>query len=143
MAGVFYEYKIPMGQVQADIAKQTRHIEAGLNKSVDDLLALAANTQILKYTASANPAPPPASTYTRTNTLKGASQTRRTSSNLPEISGVWSVDESKAPYAQYVIGSYFLQSRIHRNRWKSKQDITEEVQKAAPGIIKKHIKGQL
>lgn len=138
MSGVFYEYKIPMGQVQADIAQQTRRIEAGLNKSVDELLNLAADTQILAYSATSNPAPPPASTYTRTFTLQSASETRRTSTKLPKISGVWSANEDIAKAARYVIGKRAQQAKIHRGRWKSIEEVTAIVQKAAPEILERN-----
>lgn len=139
MSGVTVTYKIPMGQVKSTIAEQVRRIETGLNRAVDELLELTANTQILKYSASAFPTPPPGSTYTRTFTLQSASETRRTSTKLPVISGEWSANEGKAKHARFVLGKRSQQARIHRGRWKSQEEVEKEVKGAAQAIIKKHV----
>jgi hypothetical protein len=140
LSAVTVTYEIPMGLVRAEIVEQLKHIEAGLNDAVDELLDLAANTQILKYSASAFPAPPPSSTYSRTYTLQGASETRRTSTRLPVISGEWSANEAKAKHAKYVLGKRAQQAKIHRGRWKSTEEVEREIKQAAPAIVQRNLR---
>lgn len=127
-----------MRQVNQTIAEQVRRIERGLNAAVDELLTEVENTQILKYTASAFPTSRPS--YDRTFRLQSASVTRRTSTKLPTISGVWSADEAKAPAARFVLGKKSQQARIHRGRWKSTEEVEAAVKGKAPGIIQEHLR---
>jgi hypothetical protein len=140
MASVTVTYQIPMAQVGQTIAQQVRHIEAGLNAAVDELLGEVEQAQILSYTASGNPSQPAGTRYTRTFTLQGASKTRRTSTRLPVISGEWVADEGVARYAGYVIGSRADQARIHRGRWKSTEEVEREIKQAAPAIVERNLR---
>ena len=132
-----------MGQVMTAIKKETRRVTAKLNAARDEILEFAGQVQVRSYTASANPAPPPESTYTRTFDLQGAFRTKVTSTELPTIGGVWYIDEAIVGYAPYVVGRKAQQAKIHRGRWKSVEEVTAIVKGRAPVIIKKHIKGQL
>lgn len=140
MASVTITYEIPMNQVVSTIAREIHRLEAGLNAAVDELLTVVENTQILKYTASAFPAPPPGSRYTRTFALRGASETRRTGTKLPDISGEWSANEGKAKHAPFVLGKRAQQARIHRGRWKSTDEAEAEMKAKAPEIIKERLR---
>jgi hypothetical protein len=143
MNGVIVEYKIPMGQVNSAIKKSIQRVTAKLNAARDEILEFAGTVQVKSYTASSNPAPPPASTYTRTFALQSAFKTQVTSTQLPTISGEWSVDETIANYAPFVVGRKSQQAKIHRGRWKSVEETTAIVKGRAQVIIKKHLKEQL
>ena len=140
MSNVTVTYQIPMTQVGQTIAQQVRRIEAGLNAAVDELLDLVEGTQILKYSTSAFPAPPPGSTYTRTFALQGASETRRISAKLPMISGEWSANEAKAKHAKYVLGKKSQQAKIHRGRWMPTEDVEASVKAKAPAIVERNLR---
>lgn len=139
MSGVAVTYKIPMVEVQRAITKEVSRVEAKLNAARDEILEFAGQVQILKYTASAFPAPPPGSTYTRTFALQNAFETRVTSTKLPTISGEYSVNEAKAKHASFVVGKKSQQAKMHRGRWKSQEEVEKEVKGAAQVIIKKHV----
>ena len=139
MSGVTVTYKIPMGQVQRAITKETRRVTAKLNAARDEILQFAGQVQILSYTGSGNPSPPPGSHYDRTFTLQGAFETRVTSTKLPTISGEYGVNEGKARYASYVVGSRARQAKVHRGRWKSEEEVKKIVKGRAQVVIKKHI----
>ncbi len=140
MTNAIVTYSIPMNQVTSTIAAEVRRIEAGLNSAVDALLVEVANTQILKYTASAFPSLPSGSSYTRSFALQGASETRRTGTKLPDIGGEWSANEAKAKHAPFVLGKKAQQAKIHRGRWKSTEEVEAEVKAKAPEIVEAHLR---
>ena len=133
-------YEIPLNQVRAEIETAERRLERQLNAGVDDVLKFIENEQILAYGADSNPARPPGSRYVRTFDLQSASETERTGTKLPDISGVWRVNLSKARYGEKVLGTRQQQAPIHRGRWKSKTDVENAAKEAAPGIIEEHLK---
>lgn len=137
---VLITYEVPLGQVEADIERETRKIGAALNEAVDDVLKFIRQDQVESYTATGNPPRPAGSDYVRTFTLQRASETERTGSQLPNISGEWRVNESVAPYAPYVVGTRAEQARIHRGRWKSRTQIEQEAREAAPAIVERRLK---
>lgn len=139
MSGIIVTYEIPENQVRTVIQDEMRGIERGLNEAVDELLQMTAQAQALSYTATANPAPPSGSTYRRTFDLREASETQKLSSRLPVVSGEWIANEAKARYAKYVIGSLADQARIHQGRWKSLEEVTQEINEKAPDVVKKHV----
>ena len=140
MSNVTVTYQIPMTQVGQTIAQQVRRIEAGLNAAVDELLGEIEQAQILAYTASGLPSQPAGTDYVRTFKLQSSSKTRRTSTKLPVISGEWIADEGIARYAGYVIGSRSNQAKVHRGRWKSKEQVTAEVTAKAPAIVERNLR---
>lgn len=136
---VIVAYEIPLGQVQAEIKAQEHGIEARLNRAVDRTLEFVEMYQIKSYTPSSNPAPPPGTRYRRTMNLQAASETERTGIKLPGISGVWRVNESKARYDQYVLGSRAEQAKIHRGRWKTRTETEAAAKEKMPSIIQEEL----
>lgn len=124
--------------VRATIEKR---IEVGLDKAMDRLLEQTEQAQVLTYTRTAHPTPPPGSTYERTFTLRRASKKRRPGRTLRNMVGEWYIDESIADYGPYVIGSEAEQAEIHRGRWKGTEDVEQELEQAAPAIIEEELKG--
>ena len=131
---------------QLDINNAAREeelrIERNLNNAVDLILDEIEAAQIGSYGANSNPTKPPGSTYIRTFDLQHASKKQRTRRILPEISGEWSVDETKVRYGDYVLGTRSQQARIHRDRWKSRNEVEAEVKEKAPGIIQEELRKQ-
>lgn len=138
MSGVIVTYEIPLAQVQAVIQDEMKGLEQSLIKATEELLELTAQAQATSYTANANPSRPPGSEYRRTFSLQRASETRIISSRLPVISGVWRANEGKARYASSVIGSRADQAQVHRGRWKSLEEVAQEINEKAPDIVRKH-----
>ena len=133
-------YTIPANQVRATLDEEHRRLERQLNEAVDDILKFVENAQIKAYTATANPGLPPGSRYERTFNLRDASRTRRTGTHLPDISGEWYADEGVARYAGEVLGNRGEQKPIHRGRWKSREQVEQEAQVAAPGIVEEKLR---
>jgi len=131
---------------QLDIKNAAREeelrIERNLNDAVDRILDTIEDAQIGSYGANSNPSKPPGSTYIRTFDLQRASKKQRTRRVLPEISGIWSVDESKVRYGDYVLGTRTQQAAIHRGRWKSKTDVEKEAKNKAPQIVEEELRKQ-
>lgn len=138
MNGVIVTYEIPEGQIRAITQAEAQALEKELNEATDELLKLIAQAHF--YTATGNPSQPAGSTYNRTFDLRDAGETKIISSRLPVISGQWQVNESKARYARYVIGSRADQAAIHQGRWKSLEEVTQEINEKAPDVVKKHIR---
>jgi hypothetical protein len=137
---VIISYDVPLTEIQEITRKEERRIERALNAAVDDLLKMVGQAQILSYTSTGNPSQPPGTRYVRKFTLKGSNETERTSRNLPEISGVWRANEGKAKHAKYVLGPQTEQAPIHRGRWKSLEQVGNEVQEKAPGVIEEKLR---
>lgn len=116
-----------------------RRIEKQLDSALDKLLDKTEQIQILAYTADANPPRPPGSTYVRTFRLQSASKKERGGRTLQNMSGRWSVDLSVARYGREVVGSRSEQDPIHRGRWKSTEEVEEELLEAAPAIIEEEL----
>ena len=133
-------HEIPPGQMEAEIRAQETQIERRLNAAVDDVLSFIEQAQILAYTATGNPPLPAGSSYQRTFTLQSASRTERTGERLPDISGRWWVDLGVAPYGEDVLGLRADQAAMFQNRWKSQEDVEREAQRAAPGIVERHLR---
>ena len=140
MAIVAITYTVPANHVRAAIEEEERRLERQLNEARDDILKFIENAQIKAYTSSANPSLPPGSRYVRTFNLRDASETERTGTQLPNISGEWRVNLSKARYGAEVLGSRGEQARIHRGRWKSREQVEREAQAAAPGIVEEKLR---
>lgn len=136
---VVVSYEVPINQVRAEIEANQRRIETALNLAVDDILKYIEQDQIKAYTAAGNPPQPAGSQYVRTFTLQRASETHRTGTRLPDISGEWLVNEGIARYGPYVVGTRAEQARIHRGRWRSKTQIEAEAKVAAPAIIERRL----
>lgn len=136
---VIITYEVPLDQVAAERQTQERGIEARLNKAVDRTLEFIEQYQIKSYTTSSNPAPPPGSRYQRTMTLQAASEVERTGTKLPDISGVWRVNDGKARYGQYVLGSRAEQAKIHRGRWKTRTETEAAAKEKMPQIIEEEL----
>lgn len=120
-----------------------KKIERGLDVAMDKLLKATEEAQILAYTATDNPPRPSGSTYIRTFTLQSASRTERTGRSLRNMSGRWYVDLGVAPYGPDVLGPRSQQESIHQGRWKSTEDVEDEVVEAAPKIIEESINANL
>ena len=133
-------YEVPQNQVRATLDEEKRHLERQLNEARDDILKFIEAAQIKAYTSSANPSLPPGSRYERTFNLRDASETERTGTQLPDISGEWRANLSKARYGAEVLGSRGEQARIHRGRWKSREQVEREAQAAAPGIVEEKLR---
>ena len=133
-------YTIPANQVRATLDEEHRRLERQLNEAVDDILKFIENAQIKAYTATANPSRPPGSRYVRTFNLRDASETERTGTHLPDISGEWRVNLGKARYGVEVLGSRGEQKPIHRGRWKSREQVEREAREAAPGIVEEKLR---
>ena len=138
---VAISFEISLPQISAAIDSEIeKKIEPGLNEIVDELLVMIAQTQILAYTATAQPARPAGSKYVRTFTLRSASRTEHAGRRLPDISGEWSAATSVARYAEYVLGSRADQAPIHRGRWKSEEEVVDAILPKIPGLVRKHFK---
>lgn len=137
---VLITYTIPVGETEAELKAGEKWLEARLNEAIGDMLKFIEQDQIKAYTATGNPPRPAGSDYVRTFTLQRASETKRTGTQLPDISGEWLVNESVARYAPYVVGSRAEQARIHRGRWKSRTQIEAEAREAAPAIVERRLK---
>jgi len=133
-------YEVPQNQVRATLDELERQLERDLNEARDDILKFIENAQIKAYTATANPSRPPGSRYVRTFNLRDASETERTGTQLPNISGEWRVNLGKARYGADVLGSRGEQKPIHRGRWKSRTKVEREAREAAPGIIEEKLR---
>lgn len=138
MVNVVVTYKV-IGATAA-VENGVDWLEAGLNETVDELLRLVELAQIHKYTSSNFPALPGGSRYRRTFDLRDASQTERTGDKLPDISGVWSVDEGKARYGKFVLGTRQEQAPIHRGRWKSRDEVEQEIQEKVSEIVEEKLR---
>lgn len=136
---VIITYEVPLDQVTAERQAQERGIEARLNKAVDRTLEFIEQYQIKSYTASSNPALPPGSGYSRTFNLASASETERPGTRLPDISGVWRVNEGQADYAEYVLGTRQQQAKIHRGRWKTRTETEAAAKEKMPQIIEEEL----
>lgn len=128
-------FEVPPALIE-DIHDRRDRVERGLEAAVDDLLDFVEKAQVHAYTSSASPAQPPGSTYERTFTLRRSSKKRRTG----RFSGIWETDEGIASYDRYVIGKRSEQANIHRGRWKSTQEVEQELEREAPKIIEAKIK---
>jgi hypothetical protein len=128
MNGVIVTYEIPEAQIRAITQAETDKLEKDLNTANEELLKLV--TQAHFYTATGNPSRPAGSEYQRTFNLRDAGEI---------VGDTWRVNESVARYARYVIGSRADQATIHRGRWKSLEEVTQDINEKAPGIVKKHI----
>jgi hypothetical protein len=137
---VILEVKINEADFRNAAREEELRIERRLNSGVDRILDTIEAAQIGSYQAGSNPARPPGSTYIRTFDLQRASKKQRTRRILPEISGVWSVDEGKVRYGDYVLGTRAQQARIHRGRWKSKTEVEKEAKEKAPQIIEEELR---
>lgn len=114
-------------------AAYRRQMQAALIGVVEDTMDAIEAAQIHKYTINSDPALPAGSDYVRSFTLRDTSQKRITNRELPEIRGEWSTSGAAA-YDQYVLGSRNEQAAIHRGRWKSTEEIEEEIAPLADEI---------
>lgn len=128
-----------MVKARADIDRITNQIQSQLNAAVDEILEFIPTVQIQDYSATAHPSLRRRQKYVRTFNLRDSSKTERISTNLPEISGRWFVDETIAPYGVWVLGLPSEQAKAHRGRWKSKTNVENQTKKIAPLIIEKHL----
>lgn len=133
-------YEVKAERSIADLKAEEKKHEDRLNEAVDEILAFIENCQIKAYTSSGNPPLPTGSRYQRTFNLRAASHVERTGTKLPNISGEWSVDEGKARYGRYVLGSRSEQAKIHRGRWKTRPEVEKETQEKAPQIVKEKLR---
>lgn len=120
-----------------DLSQAVRNVERiisdRLRTGVNRLLQTVADTQILAYTPSSNP---DRLFYDRTMTLRRASRIEPARGELPFITGRWYADEGVAPYAEEVLGPRSMQAPIHRDRWKSIEEVEEIVARQSDEIIK-------
>jgi hypothetical protein len=130
---------VPIAEFDSRGKQAERQIERALNRALKDVLKRVEQAQIKIYTQTMRPPKPPQSKYRRTFVLQGSSETEVTSASLPEIRGEWRASEGKARYAPYVIGRRRDQAFIHRGRWKSIEEVEQEINNAAPGIVEKHL----
>lgn len=133
--GLTITIEIPVKQFakSADLAQ--KEIQTRLVAGVNAILDLIEATQIHKYTAAGEPDQPTGSTYVRTFTLRRSSRKEIKRRRLPIIQGLWSSDLNEAPYNKYVIGPLNEQAPIHRDRWKSIEEVVTEVEEKAPQIV--------
>lgn len=125
----------------AAIRRYQNDLQTGVGRGIDKILNTIEGMQIHKYTSGASPASPPGSDYERTFTLRRSSRKERTGYIWPEISGVWYADPNVADYAEYVLGSTADQAHVHRGRWLSLEEVTEEIGQIGPNIINEEIAG--
>lgn len=135
---VLITYEIPFSQVEAEIKAGRLIIEGQLNEIVDDILKYI--NELQTYTGNSNPTRPSGSTYVRTFTLLNASETERTSTKLPNVSGEWRVNLGQARYGEYVRGTRQQQAPIHRGRWRDKDEVEKMAQEKANQIAQEHLK---
>lgn len=100
---------------------------------VEDTLDAIENAQILAYTSTSNPN---RLRYERTFALRRASRRQQTGDRLPGISGEWWVDDAAVDYGAYVLGKEAEQNPIHRDRWKSIEDVEAEVNGDLPELAR-------
>ncbi len=114
----------------------------GLKKVIKAALRLIEKEQIKNYTLTLRPKRPPNSKYRRTFKLKKSSR-----KSVPKTAdkgwiGIWDTDGS-ADYDKYVLGTRNQQAAIHRGRWKSEEEVIENVgpklEKETEKIIDKEI----
>ena len=116
-----------------------RRLTDALNRGMDKILDTVELIQAHKYLSDALPQRPSGSTYKRTFRLRRASRKQRTGYSLDNIGGIWYVDEGAADYAPEVIGPRAEQKPIHRGRWLSLEEIAEQAERLAPGILQEEI----
>lgn len=136
---VIVVYGIPLDQVDAVLQRGKADTEARLVEARDKILDFIEQYQIKSYTANSNPALPPGSNYQRTFNLAGASEIEKISGKLPNISGVWRVDENRADYAEHVLGTRQQQAKIHRGRWKSLEEVERAAQEKGSQIVQEQL----
>jgi len=104
---------------------------------------IAANEQILTYTASTKPTRPAGSTYTRTFRLKSSSRRKMAVVTGTGVKGEWWSADDVAPYNRYVIGKTSQQATIHAGRWKSIEQVIEviipKIAKHAAKLVRKRV----
>ena len=132
-------YDVPLDQADAVLQRGKADTEERLVEARDKILYFIEQYQIKSYTASSNPALPPGSNYQRSFTLANASEIEKISGKLPNISGVWRVNEAQADYAEYVIGTRAQQARIHRGRWKTRTEVERAAQERGPQIVQEQL----
>ncbi len=113
-------------QLSPDLAEISRDLYDELQPAIisahEDTLADIEALQVKRYTQSGNPPKPVGSRYRRTFKTRKKSRTQLLRRQLPVITSRWEV---KAKWASYVMGLRRQQARIHRNRWKSLEVISE------------------
>lgn len=135
---VIVEVDIPVAEFEQRSKLTERNINRALVKAVKDILKRVEQAQIKIYTQNTRPSKPPNSLYRRTFVLQGSSETEVTSEMLPVIEGEW---RATAPHAPYVLGNNYRQAFVHRNRWKSIEEVEREVNIAAVEITEKRLEG--
>lgn len=133
-----YDVIIQIDQKSVDATAQaaTDRLEAALVRGVERLLTIAEEAQATSYTASSNP---DRLNYERTFTLQSASETEMLSTRLPEISGEWRINEGVASYGRYVLGKRSEQAPIHRDRWKSEEEVEAIVESKQNDVINEEL----
>lgn len=117
-------------QVEAALDETSQGIEGKLSNVVDRLLNVIEATQIGAYTENASPAKPAGSAYERTFELKRSSRKIHPTGSLR---GEWRTDLA---YARFVLGRQSEQAAIHRGRWKSVEEVEQQVEQIGPDIIR-------
>ncbi len=136
---VTIEVGINIGQFQKSTNLAQKEIIRRLVSATDKILDLIEATQIKKYTSAGEPDRPTGSKYERTFTLRDSSKKKITSRRLPEVEGLWWSEMHEAPYNKYVIGPRSEQAPVHRDRWKSIEEVVIEVDARASQIIREEL----
>lgn len=130
---IIYEITVESGD---DEARIKREIEKALVEASKKILDLIEDAQIHRYTLTSNPALPSGSRYERTFVLRQSSRKKLTKVTLPTIRGTW---RAIAPYAADVLGSRAQQTPMFSNRWKSTEDVEEQVGPQAEKIVQQEL----
>lgn len=112
-------------------------LEAAVVQGTMDILDAVEQEQILSYTANSNPEQPAGTLYKRTFRLQRSSKKRMVSASFPNIIGRWISDARTASYTRYVIGRRNQQAPIHRDRWKSLEQVEAAITEKGPQIMEK------
>lgn len=137
--GISIEILVIPSKFSELIGVAEKEIQSRLVAGTNAIMDFIEGAQIKRYTATGEPEKPTGSTYERTFTLRDSSRKVIKRRTKRIVIGLWSSDIREAPYNKYVIGPRNEQALVHRDRWKSIEEVVIEADARAPMIVEEKL----